>query len=76
MVAADGAGESCVFADGNECTGALEGVMSAQVRRSPRLNKLKDAPETKASFVTPNCQKSKIKIDRGKTDGGNESGNM
>ncbi|KAJ0613325.1 putative Ulp1 protease family catalytic domain, papain-like cysteine peptidase superfamily [Helianthus annuus] len=72
---ADGVGESCVFADGTECTGALEeGGMSARVRRSPRLNKLKDAPETKASFVTPNYQKTKIKIDRGKTDDGNESG--
>ncbi|KAJ0560681.1 hypothetical protein HanRHA438_Chr06g0270171 [Helianthus annuus] len=48
--------------------------MSSRVRRSPRLNKLKDAPETKASFVTPNCPKMKIKIDREKTDDGNESG--
>ncbi|KAM0036576.1 hypothetical protein Hdeb2414_s0014g00428011 [Helianthus debilis subsp. tardiflorus] len=64
---ADGAGESCVVADGTECTGALEeGGMLSRVRRSPRLNKLKDAPEMKASFVTPNCPKTNIKIDREK----------
>ena len=77
MVAADVAGESSVVGDGTECTGALEeGGMSSRVRRSPRLNKLKDAPEMKASFVTPNCPKTKIKIDREKTDDGNESGKL
>ncbi|KAJ0810297.1 hypothetical protein HanPI659440_Chr01g0025471 [Helianthus annuus] len=72
---ADVAGESSVVGDGTECAGALEeGGMSLRVRRSPRLRKLKDAPEMESGFVTPNCQNTKIKIDGGKTDDGNESG--
>ncbi|KAM0043044.1 hypothetical protein Hdeb2414_s0010g00336651 [Helianthus debilis subsp. tardiflorus] len=72
---ADVAGESSVLGDGTECTGALEdGGMSLRVRRSPHLQKLKDAPEIEAGFVTPNCRKTNIKIDGKKTDDDNETG--
>ncbi|KAM0044207.1 hypothetical protein Hdeb2414_s0010g00350511 [Helianthus debilis subsp. tardiflorus] len=74
---ADVPGQSSVPGDGKEYAETMQdGGKSLQVRRSARLENLKDAPEKKEGCVTPKRRKTNIKFDGPNTDGGNETADV